>query len=650
MYKIWHKPLRIVQRGAFSLLEVLITVALLGILAVVAFESSHRLRQGANQTKLDSDVAAINQSIKVYLANGGSFAGVTEPAAVLNKLKTRRGTEDGASFAGLRSDMIDHRIQPVAQTQSEAQSKAARAVWNSTAQRFEVAYQGSGGIARFELSEAEGRVDHGVETRTAGPIDLNRGNGWIWNYNEVAASARTPVHNVPVQPVAPPTPVAVAPPGRLSAPVLSSPGGTYRYDTFPASITITNPNGTGNLVYSKQWSGTGIQWQSYQSPISMQPGDSLLVRVQATAPEHTDSVTVGGTYEVETIDLSPATFTPSSNYLDLGVNDTVTMQIVNPNPADYNSEIEYSILGGAFTRYTEPLALSPATYANGFEITARVVPGSGKVGFRSSTSSSQFLSVKLKAPLIDKKQAESIFTMTLSDPNPVGKGSMRYLIQDLNNGSRTAWSNYVAPFLIDGDKYIKGFEVISYAVATATRYLDSAESNVQGRSFFGTKVAERVVMVLDVSGSMSINGRLTKVKDEARRLLSTMPTTGKMAIISFSSGVNTRFPYQQTTPSKVTEAQTIVNSLVASGSTNYIAALTTARNLVNTNPEIEQVVFLSDGAPDGGTFSHAAILALVDQIAAKGVALSPIGYEMTTAAEKKLIQDMKDRGVPKPKN
>jgi hypothetical protein len=39
----------------------------------------------------------------------------------------------------------------------------------------------------------------------------------------------------------------------------------------------------------------------------------------------------------------------------------------------------------------------------------------------------------------------------------------------------------------------------------------------------------------------------------------------------------------------------------------------------------------------------------VDQIAAKGVAVSPIGYEMTRAAEKKLIQDMKDRGVPKPK-
>jgi len=58
--------------------------------AVVAFESTQRLRLGATSTKLDSDVAAINQSIKVYLANGGTLDGTTSPAAVLEKLKTRR--------------------------------------------------------------------------------------------------------------------------------------------------------------------------------------------------------------------------------------------------------------------------------------------------------------------------------------------------------------------------------------------------------------------------------------------------------------------------------------------------------------------------------------------------------------------------------
>jgi uncharacterized protein YegL len=620
---------------------------LLGILGAVAFQSSHRFREGATSTKLDSDVAAINQSIKVYLANGGSLAGVTDPAAVLDKLKTRREAADAAAYAGLRSDMIDGRVTAVPQTTAEANSNAPRAVWNATARRFEVARLGSGGIARFDLSVAAGKVNHGVETREAGAVDLNRGDGWIWNYQDVAAPVLAQPRPVPLTDTAPPSPVAVAPPGRLAAPVLSAAGGRYQYNTFPSTITLTNPNGTGRIMVARQWTASGIQWEEYRNPVAMSPEGHLLAYVQSTTAEHSDSVSASGTYEVETIDLQQPTIQPGAAYLDLGVNNTLTIALQNPNPSAYGSTIEYSILGGAYTAYTEPLAISPASYENGFEIAARVVRSG--VGFRPSQPVTQWLPIKLKAPLIDKKQAGSIFTITLFDTNPANKGSLKYLIQDLNNGSRTAWSSYGNAFQIDGDKYVKGFEVITYAVATAARYLDSAESNVQGRSFFGTKVAERVVLVLDVSGSMSWNNRLNKVKDEAKKLLSAMPATGKAAVVTFSSGVSTRFAYQQTTSQKVTEAQGIINSLVASGGTNYIDALGTALTIVNANPDVEQVVFLSDGAPNGGKSAHPTILSRVDQIAAKGVTLSPIGFEMTTAAEKKLIQDMKDRGVAKPK-
>lgn len=647
MSKIWNSRRLLLNRRAFSLLEVLVTVALLGVLGAVAFQSSHRFREGATSTKLDSDVAAINQSIKVYLANGGSLAGVTDPAAVLDKLKTRREAADAAAYAGLRSDMIDGRVTAVPQTTAEANSNAPRAVWNATAGRFEVARRGSGGIARFDLSVAAGKVNHGVETREAGAVDLNRGDGWIWNYQDVAAPVLTQPRPVPLTDTAPPSPVAVAPPGRLAAPVLSAAGGRYQYNTFPSTITLTNPNGTGRIMVARQWTASGVQWEQYNNPVAISPDGNLLAYVQSTTAEHSDSVSVGGTYEVETIDLQQPTIQPSADYLDLGVNNTLTIALQNPNPSDYGSTIEYSILGGAYTAYTEPLAISPASYENGFEIAARVVRSG--VGFRASQPVTQWLPIKLKAPLIDKKQAGSIFTITLFDTNPANKGSMKYLIQDLNNGSRTEWSSYGNAFQIDGDKYVKGFEVISYAVATAARYLDSAESNVQGRSFFGTKVAERVVLVLDVSGSMSWNNRLNKVKDEAKKLLSAMPATGKAAVVTFSTGVSTPFAYQQTTSQEVTEAQGIINSLVASGGTNYIDALGTALTIVNANPDVEQVVFLSDGAPNGGKSAHPTILSRVDQIAEKGVTLSPIGFEMTTADEKKLIQDMKDRGVAKPK-
>lgn len=647
MSKIWNSRRPLLKRRAFSLLEVLVTVALLGILGAVAFQSSHRFREGATSTKLDSDVAAINQSIKVYLANGGSLAGVTDPAAVLDKLKTRRGASDAAAYAGLRSDMIDGRVTAVPQTTAEANSNAPRAVWNATARRFEVARRGSGGIARFDLSAAAGKVNHGEETRAAGAVDLNRGNGWIWSYQDVAAPVLTQPRPVPLTNTAPPSPVAVAPPGRLAAPVLSAAGGRYQYNTFPSTITLTNPNGTGRIMVARQWTVAGVQWELYQSPVAMSPNGNLLAYVQSTTAEHSDSVSVGGTYEVETIDLQQPTIQPGAAYLDLGVNNTLTIALQNPNPSAYGSTIEYSILGGAYTAYTEPLAISPSSYANGFEIAARVVRSG--VGFRASQPVTQWMPIKLKAPLIDKNQAESIFTITISDPNPPNKASMKYQIKDLNNGSLTAWQSYTVPFKLNGDNYVKGFEVITYASATAVRYLDSDASNVQGRSFFGTKVAERVVLVLDTSGSMSLNSRLVKVKEEAKKVLSAMPATGKAAVVSFSTTVVTRFAYQETTPAKVTSAQAAINSLVASGSTNYTGALSTALSIVTANPDVEQVVFLSDGAPDGGTSAHATILSQVDQIAAKGITLSAIGYEMTAAAEKKLIADMNTRGVAKPK-
>jgi len=69
--------------------------------------------------------------------------------------------------------------------------------------------------------------------------------------------------------------------------------------------------------------------------------------------------------------------------------------------------------------------------------------------------------------------------------------------------------------------------------------------------------------------------------------------------------------------------------------------------MVKANPDVEQVVFLSDGAPTAGDTSTSGILRLVDSIAARNVAVTPIGYQMTTAAKTDLIEKMKERGVPK---
>jgi len=140
---------------------------------------------------------------------------------------------------------------------------------------------------------------------------------------------------------------------------------------------------------------------------------------------------------------------------------------------------------------------------------------------------------------------------------------MRYAIKDLRTGSQGPWQNCQAAFQINGNDYGKGFEINASAIAVRPRYLDSDPSSAQGRSFFGTKVADRAILVLDISGSMAWNGRLDSVKAEAKKLLAAMPANGKIAIITFSTGVKTDFKYQTTTSSKITQAQLIVDSLKA---------------------------------------------------------------------------------------
>ncbi len=638
-----HRPPRS-SCGAFSLLEVLVTIAVLGILAIVAVESTTRLREGATATKLDSDVAAINQSIKVYLANGGNLDGVTDPAAVLEKLKTRREASDAAAFAGFRSDMIDQRVVPVLQTVAEAAQRTPRAVWNATAKRFDMAQQGAAGVARFELDAAAGRADHGVESREAGAVALNRGDGWIWNYEDAAPPVLSGPGTIPVTTPTPLVPAAPTPPGRLQAPVFSTPGGTYRYNTFPDTVTITNPSGTGQIMVGRSWTADGVQWEAYTGPVTIEPGSHLLAFVQSPGGEYTDSVASSGTYELEIIELEAPRIEPSASLMDLDSNQTVSIQIVNPNPSDYRSYVEYALSDGNYVRYEGPLSISPSSHAAGFEIAARVVPSMR--GFEASEPVTRWLPVKLRPPLIDKKQTGAIFDITLFDRNPANVGTLRYLIQDLRTGTRTAWQDYSAAFAIDGSLYGKGFEVVTYAATTSTRHLDSSESSAQGRSFFGTQVADRAILVLDVSGSMASNGRLTSLKAEAKRLLSAMPQDGKISIISFSSKAKLEFAYQTTTSSKITQAQGIIDSLKASGLTNYSESLNMALGIVKANPDVEQVVFLSDGAPTTGDTSTNGILRIVDSIAALKVAVSPIGYQMTTDAERKLIQRMKERGTP----
>jgi len=183
---------------AFSYVEVLVTVIIVGILAGVAFQFGGQNVDAVRQSKLESDVATVNQAIRVYLANGGSLEGISTAQSVLDKLKTRRTTADGQKYAGLRNDMIDKRMRVRLQTSEEASSNEPRALWNSGLKRFEVAKAGANGVAEFYLDQSLAAVDFGTEAREQDTLDLNTENGWIWAFNDNNPSSGPSPTNVPL--------------------------------------------------------------------------------------------------------------------------------------------------------------------------------------------------------------------------------------------------------------------------------------------------------------------------------------------------------------------------------------------------------------------------------------------------------------------
>lgn len=123
---------------------------------------------------------------------------------------------------------------------------------------------------------------------------------------------------------------------------------------------------------------------------------------------------------------------------------------------------------------------------------------------------------------------------------------------------------------------------------------------VKGSSGSATTPAKvDVLMIVDVSGSMEDNGRLTNMKKAMKTLVSALETNGHVDaqydIVTFATKANCVYPWGSA-GSNLTKT---INNLSANGGTNYQAGLRTGKTQLNSAREGAQkiVIFLSDGAP-----------------------------------------------------
>lgn len=636
------------RTAAFSLAECLIAVAVIGILAAMASQQFRGDFEALRNSKLESDVAVLNRSIKLYLANGGSLAGVSDPRIVILKLKSVRNRESADTYVGYCGSMIDGRCKPVFQSPAESASCSPRALWNPDKLAFEIGSTGSLGISRFDWDEAEAAQVPAEEERDSGSVKYNAANGWIWAYQdtEISNSATPLVLHVASAtgssiPAPRPAPQRLLPPRFLTAP------GTFSYPDFPTVVALENPNpeGASTLFYATSWDAAGVQWQPYAGPVAVAPGMQILAYAVAASGAYSDSASTGGVYVRQEYRLTAPEIVTSAPHLDLETNEVVTVELVDTNPEFAERTLEWSINHEGYVSYPGAFSLAPASYAAGFLVQARSVPAAD--GLLPSPEVSKVLPVKLRKPGIDIGTIVSGQTapvpVTFTNSNPEGSSVVLYALRDSNSGTLSAYQQDPGSLSVSPAAYPEGFSVVAYANPAAENYLRSEEASSSEVTFFGVPLKGATLFVLDHSGSMAWEDGMGQVKSEMGRVFDHMESNNQFGIAAFSTSASLLFDWVNAAEDAVEAARASVDGLTPEGYTNYAEALSLALAVVQ-NYAVEQVVFLSDGAPTVGDTSAEGILSLVSEIVAAGARVDTLAYGQITPEGIALLEAMDAAG------
>ena len=107
-----------------------------------------------------------------------------------------------------------------------------------------------------------------------------------------------------------------------------------------------------------------------------------------------------------------------------------------------------------------------------------------------------------------------------------------------------------------------------------------------------------LICVVDTSGSMSSNNKITLVKESLKYLVQIMNSGDKLGIITFDSNSKTLMGLTQMTEANKVSANTKIDSLKANGGTNILSGLERGLGLVNnysSGERVTSIILLSDG-------------------------------------------------------
>jgi prepilin-type N-terminal cleavage/methylation domain-containing protein len=502
--------------AGFSLAEILVAVALLSIIAALAINTVGTTKTSVTNTKLISDVKKLNEVISVYLAEGGSLAGLTTAQQVLDRLKTVRSSTDTVRNVGVMTGRgVDVRLTAVTQTTAEAATSNARAVWNSATNQFVVATSGTGAVGSFTLNDALATATPVVDsTRTQSHELYNGSAGWVWaSGTNTQPTALQPIDmtltagNTSVSSGLDPTAgtssssssssststsststststsssssssgtttsgklPSGSTAGVLPTPVITTPGGDFSASNFPSLVYIDSnaaPSSVSTLEY--QINGTG-PWITYTGPIAIVSGQAITAQnISSNTSLYSNSSTdTQGYYIIQSwfggsvtaqwnASTGPGGFSSTrSNSNPLSV--TETDGVAYSGSTNGKNSFNFSS-SGTFTNIqpNTPFAIGQMVYHNG-----TINSGTGSTGLNLQ------LNITMSTPAI--ATTASHIAIALSNSTNTGNG----------NNAASADTATLSDPVTDYAVVVNG---VTYTLVVSYGSIDSSEGYVSGNT------------------------------------------------------------------------------------------------------------------------------------------------------------------------
>ena len=238
--------------GAFSLVEILLVTAVIGVVTGLGIVTVSGVREKARETRLQNDVTVLNNGIDAYRAAGGVIPDGATAEEVVAKLKTVADPATSTAF-GAPGPFIDPRLQILRQTAEEGTASSPRADYPNTYGYFFVRQGGAPGIKDFERGPASPVV---TETRQ-GSMPHDPEGEFLNAYTDRATS-------LPPAAVAPQAVVGADDPAQAGRDLVKFPqpvfevkyygeasfvpyaGGSLQLSQYPLDVRISSPLASGS--------------------------------------------------------------------------------------------------------------------------------------------------------------------------------------------------------------------------------------------------------------------------------------------------------------------------------------------------------------------------------------------------------------------